>query len=783
MVLAAFALLVPGFAHAGWITETINGFFYSIAFMAGGMFVTIGGLALDMALNQLVFGMGELMQGGIGASVNTVWIIVRDGFNLLFIFGLIYIGLRLIWDSDDSGTKRALGNLIIAALLINFSLFIAKFVVDFSNIAAVQIYNLMAATLEVNGAGGNAVADFWAANSGGIPAYVMHLVGMQTVASSVEGGFGLAVMIFIFLVFTGLVFLAGALMIVTRFVMLCFYMIFSPVMFLGMILPKLKSHQDKWWDNFLKQAFFAPAYLFCVYIALRTLAAAQAQLTGGGQFGENMEGLAGREAGFIYDATTGQGFGAILFLIVALGFMIAAVLVANRMSIHGAATSMIMIKGARSRMQRMAGSATAGGAAALSRNTAGRLAYNQSQDKDFRAKMGSSWSGRQVLKATDGIADSSFDVRRAKVGGKAVGAQLDIGEGKKGGFKTTLKEKQADDENFAKQLGKVDDSDPLVQARIKEKAELDKRLKQVKDEADTEKTKRTLVFDNDMASFKSQQDTAKDDVKKASAESEKAQAEMKVAFDKMGVAQQEQDPDKKAALVTSANAEIGAAQAKLAKAQEDEKRLKDRVKELDIAMKERREVKVADDETAKRKTNEVVQKIEKDINQATVNIENERNRYVLGSTFTKPEAQPELDELKAKVTAKDTEIAEEWKKYHAASDATAQANILKVVKTKDAELAALKNLEQNARARASVTGPGFAASMDSRGQRSLYQRAWTKADKLTSSASLVGAQAHYEYLGNQSADNLRSKYAKQAKMSQEEKQNATMVDALKASKA
>lgn len=448
-------------AQAGGISEAINSFFFSVAMMAGGLFVTIGGWALEQSLQKLVFQMGELMgpTSGIGVSVNTVWLVVRDGFNLMFIFGLIFIGLKLIWDAEDSGARKTLTRLIVAALLINFSLFIAKFIVDFSNIAALQVYNLMATTLQVNTGGG--VQGFGAANIG-IPGYIMHLVGLQTIATTVTGGFGLAVAIFIFLLFTGLVFLAGALMIITRFVMLCFYMIFAPVMFLGWILPKFMNAQEKWWNNFLKNAFFAPAYLFCLYIAMRILAGARSAggIADGQTLGDNLGGIGGNPAlqGYQYDPETGAGFQAVLFLIVALGFMIASILMASRMSIHGADTSMAMIKSARSRVQRTIGNTTSGAAARVARTTVGaganKLANSQWMNRNA-ARFGAV-GGRQVHQAVKNVADSSFDARQVKLGNKSIGSQLDIGEGKKGGFVTRQKEEKKIHDDYLKSLKERD---------------------------------------------------------------------------------------------------------------------------------------------------------------------------------------------------------------------------------------------------------------------------------------------------------------------------------------
>lgn len=468
-VVCSVLFLPVSFVHAG-ISSVINEFLFDIAYSLGGILVSASGWALDGALKELVFGMGTLMNGGLGISINTVWVIVRDGFNLLFIFGLIFIGLKLIWNYDDSRAKGTLVTLIIAALLINFSLFIAKFIVDFSNIAALQIFNMMGNTLAVQPVGG--APTLFNAWDGGIAGYVLHLVGLASLGNieSAASGFGVAIMVFIFLLFTALVFLAGAFLLVTRFVMLSFYMIFSPVMFLGLILPKMKSMQDRWWDGFLKQAFFAPAYLFCVYIALRILAGTKEAISKGGQLSAGVGELGGAGNGVFTGAANSPGFMTILFLIISLGFMIAAVLVANKMSIHGASGSMMMIKGARSRLQRGMGNATSGAVARVGRNTAGYGAQ-RFLDSGAGKRLASSGSfGRATTTVVRGAADSSFDARNVKLGGKSIGNQLDVGEGKKGGYVTRTKEDIKKQKEYLESLGKNNVTPEQIAARPEVKA-------------------------------------------------------------------------------------------------------------------------------------------------------------------------------------------------------------------------------------------------------------------------------------------------------------------------
>jgi hypothetical protein len=116
--------------------------FYKLATGVGGIISGLGALMLDLSIQLTVIEMGTLLGPGseLGKNVQALWKTVRDIINILFIFGFIYIGIKTILDSQKSETRRTLGMLIVAALIINFSLYITEVVIDFSNIAATQVY-------------------------------------------------------------------------------------------------------------------------------------------------------------------------------------------------------------------------------------------------------------------------------------------------------------------------------------------------------------------------------------------------------------------------------------------------------------------------------------------------------------------------------------------------------------------------------------------------------------------------------------------------------------------
>ena len=63
--------------------------------------------------------------------------------------------------------------------------------------------------------------------------------------------------------FVGL-FFAAVFLFITRCVVLAFLMVTSPIGFAGMAIPPLHEMATKWWDQLLKQSFFAPIFILLI---------------------------------------------------------------------------------------------------------------------------------------------------------------------------------------------------------------------------------------------------------------------------------------------------------------------------------------------------------------------------------------------------------------------------------------------------------------------------------------------------------------------------------------
>jgi len=306
-----------------------------------GFFIGVAGIMLDYAVNEYVIGFGDAWRTGIGGAIDDSWKVVRDVFNITFIFGLVWLGFRMILNSGDSSTRKTLITLIIAALLVNFSLFITKFVVDFTNILATEIAQAFVET-------GSPIGD---ASTGDaeISARFMQLFGLSSVWdwNPTNNGsltvaakapltyiFGTAILFLI----GAFAFAAGAIMLIIRFAALCIYMVFSPLMFLGMVFPGLQSVSSKYWSGFLGRAFYAPAYLILIYLAAFIMG--------------SLNSTAASFANALVNPQQDEVSRTIAPFVLTCVFLIASVVVAGKMSTTGANTAMGIMKNVQGRAQR-----------------------------------------------------------------------------------------------------------------------------------------------------------------------------------------------------------------------------------------------------------------------------------------------------------------------------------------------------------------------------------------------------------------------------------------------
>ncbi len=481
-------------ADINWFSKLVGNIIVSIA----AAFAWVGGTVLDLSISKVVTGMGNLINNqGVGIAIDTTWSVIRDFCNLAFIFGFIYIGIMSIIDYESGKVKSTLAHIIIGALLINFSLFITEAVIEFSNYLAYQVYVAMTG----NGSASISGALFNELKAGTI--YAPNGASPQEFAIA-TAGIWYYIMVALVLFVAAFVFMTAAILLIIRFVALVFIMIASPILFAATVFPKTAGMAKDLWHKLFSYAFFAPLYLFLLFISIQIIRAFNTSL-GTADFAKALQ-----------NGQSGASMGVIVGFLVAIFFLIQSVLISQKLGMAGA--TMAIGTGA---------ALTAGTAAYVGRNTAGRLAsrYADSEKLKDKASRGgvSGWAAKQRLRAGRAVADTSFDARNSKlVSGAVPGittAAPILGGARKGGYTTVAKEKAEADKKFAQSLGHDEErynavetaGKATIKTQERELEEAEKRKeteteahrmdqeRNVKDRKDAEKKVEKAVEDADKA--------------------------------------------------------------------------------------------------------------------------------------------------------------------------------------------------------------------------------------------------------------------------------------------
>lgn len=194
--------------------------------------------------------------------VKSGWTITRDIVNMFFILGLVVIAFATILRIETYGIKALLPKLIIIALLINFSYLTCGIIIDITQI----ITEYFLAQIKTNDVG-LAVLDSLNAVDAirGSEGATVAIGTQDTVLVTIlTTAFATAVV-----ALCGIILLIGAVLLFIRIGALWVLIILAPFAWFFSVFPTLKAQSSKWWNEFLKYAFFAPIYVFFIYLAIR----------------------------------------------------------------------------------------------------------------------------------------------------------------------------------------------------------------------------------------------------------------------------------------------------------------------------------------------------------------------------------------------------------------------------------------------------------------------------------------------------------------------------------
>ncbi|MDD5464081.1 MAG: hypothetical protein PHP62_02950 [Candidatus Moranbacteria bacterium] len=198
-------------------------------------------------------------------AVKDVWIMVRDLLNMTFILILLFAAFCTIFQVEKWALKKVWLNILINALLVNFSYPIARFFIDVSNVAFYYfVNNLFTATGTTVVTGSSIMASFGSASN------IASILRPSDFSTS-PIAYQIAIIIVIFIM--GMTFLIVAALFVVRLIALTMLVMFSPIGFVGYIFPATASFADDWWKKLFKYSFFAPIMIFIMAISLKIMEA------------------------------------------------------------------------------------------------------------------------------------------------------------------------------------------------------------------------------------------------------------------------------------------------------------------------------------------------------------------------------------------------------------------------------------------------------------------------------------------------------------------------------
>lgn len=303
--LIAFVILVAvispagaGVAQADWITEYVikpigGGALSAVSYILAEVVRVTAYAASTIALRVAGFVFDSVVPFSLGVSTGTTsvftssfiaegWGLMRDITNMVFIFAMLYIAIATILQLGAGRNTRAfIVSIIIIALVVNFSLFLAQVVIDGANLLALEFYRTL------SGASEHGIAAIIL--SGFNPQILLDTRSFESWVTETNQNYGILLLIYAFgavIQFVGayVIFWASFLFL-GRIVILWLLMILSPLAFAAYILPSTRGKFTQWWNTLLNQAFVAPIFLFFFYILAlfiqsglsRSLAAVAAQ--------------------------------------------------------------------------------------------------------------------------------------------------------------------------------------------------------------------------------------------------------------------------------------------------------------------------------------------------------------------------------------------------------------------------------------------------------------------------------------------------------------------------
>jgi hypothetical protein len=415
--------------------------------------------------------------------LTTSWTLVLSLANMFFIFILIYAAFTIMLRAETSRTMQVLAWVIAIALVVNFSFFFTRVVIDGGNILATQFYNAIVTQ------NGSATVGTAAGAPSDITTNIMaairvdQLLGAKsfTNAQALIGTNApwstLLVLIVIFLAVAVMFWMLAASLLMAgikfflRIVGLWFVLIASPLAFVAQTLTKTRNFFDMWLRALVSLSFYPAVFLFMFYLLnlfVRSLTSGNSSLIGS-IFPTTAAGVAGQAAQPLTLVA------AIANVSIRLGFVVVMLYVMLKVSDWimeqaGGMANTLVNRGGSAILG--AGFRTAANVGSFAgRNSAGRIASRAADSTGFKNWAGRSAIGNALWRGTSGISKATFDVRNApggsiiKKGASKIVGNVDIGKATAKNFEKSVKDRETEIKKRAEALKATDTEKQRAQER------------------------------------------------------------------------------------------------------------------------------------------------------------------------------------------------------------------------------------------------------------------------------------------------------------------------------
>lgn len=252
-----------------WPLAILTNVMFKFASFAAYLVGTLFDYSLELSVNSAEF----VKKLGV---VEITWSFIRDILNMTFIFILLFTAVQILIGNDAKyNARKILTNVVIFAILMNFSLFAAKLMVDGSNIVSLKIYEAMKSSSTDK--------------DSSISLRVMNTVGLTglynvseiltpetlqaegTCANNPTSLITVSVLGTIFLIILILALGLAAVLFLIRLVNIIFLFIRSPLWVWGYVIPgneSMNKISSKWWSEMKHVLLFPIMYLLQILIAI-----------------------------------------------------------------------------------------------------------------------------------------------------------------------------------------------------------------------------------------------------------------------------------------------------------------------------------------------------------------------------------------------------------------------------------------------------------------------------------------------------------------------------------